>query len=260
MKRRKFLTAGAAATGLLTTAQLGQAATPAPKKRDYYELRTYLLENNRQEDIVESYLQNAFIPALNRQGIKPVGVFKEMEPGEQKKLWVLITYPSIDKFTNLISSLQEDKDYLKKGAEYLDTPKSAPGYERIISSFMAAFDEITRIEAPGSGERMFELRRYESHNEAFGNRKVHMFNEAGEIAIFRETGLQPVFFGKALIGEQLPNLTYMVWFKDMAAHDEAWAKFREHPEWVRIKDLPEYKDTVSNITKTYLKPTSYSQV
>jgi hypothetical protein len=36
-----------------------------------------------------------------------------------------------------------------------------------------------------------------------------MFDTA-EIAIFRKAGLQPVFFGNTLIGQNLPNLAYML--------------------------------------------------
>ena len=52
----------------------------------------------------------------------------------------------------------------------------------------------------------------------------------------------------------------MISFDDMAAHDAHWAAFREHPEWQRIKVIPKYKGTVSNITKTYLSATGYSQI
>jgi hypothetical protein len=46
----------------------------------------------------------------------------------------------------------------------------------------------------------------------------------------------------------------------MAAHDANWDTFRKHPEWNRIKAIPKYKGTVSNITKTFLKATPYSQI
>ena len=62
----------------------------------------------------------------------------------------------------------------------------------------------------------------------------------GEIAIFRRTGLQPVFFGETLVGTKLPNLTYMLVFDDMAAHDKNWAKFIGDPEWNRLSTTPCY--------------------
>jgi hypothetical protein len=51
-----------------------------------------------------------------------------------------------------------------------------------------------------------------------------MFNEGGEIAIFRRTGLAPVFFGEALVGSKIPNLTYMLGFDDMEALEKGWPR------------------------------------
>ena len=56
-----------------------------------------------------------------------------------------------------------------------------------------------------------------------------MFN-GGEIATFRRTGLQPVFFAKTLVGAKLPNLTYLLVFDDLAARNKNWATFVADPE------------------------------
>ncbi|MGK7393846.1 MAG: NIPSNAP family protein [Candidatus Cyclobacteriaceae bacterium M3_2C_046] len=259
MKRRIFVKSGLLAS-LIGTSGISLAGNHRKKaERDYYELRTYKLKDQSQKQMTSDYLENALIPALNRMNITPVGVFEPMEPGEQMELYVLITYPQIEVFTDLVESLKKDTTYLSVGADYLKAVKDNPAYERIESNFLGAFSGIPNIEVPQQKERMFELRRYESHSEYAGNQKVKMFNE-GELEVFRKTGLHPVFFGQALIGTHIPNLTYMVYFKDMEEHDENWTKFREHPDWIGMKDLPEYKDTVSQITKTFLKPLPFSQV
>jgi hypothetical protein len=109
-------------------------------------------------------------------------------------------------------------------------------------------------------QRILELRIYESHNYIKGQKKIDMFNNAGEIKIFRETGLTPVFFGETIFGPMMPNLTYMVAFKDMADRDKSWDKFRVSDGWAAIKDLAEYKDTVSNITDFIMRPARCSQI
>ena len=105
-----------------------------------------------------------------------------------------------------------------------------------------------------------ELRIYESHNYLKGQKKIDMFNDAGEIRIFRETGLTPVFFGETIFGELMPNLTYMCAFKDMDDRNKSWDKFRVSPGWAAIKDLEEYKETVSNITDIIMRPAKCSQI
>jgi hypothetical protein len=120
------------------------------------------------------------------------------------------------------------------------------------------------VEAPTGAlagkDRLFELRTYRSATEAAHLRKVEMFEAGGELALFRRVGLTPVFFGRDLAGSGLPSLTYMVVFADAAAREKAWATFREHPEWVKMRDDPRYADTVSSIDSSLLRPAEYSQV
>ncbi len=115
------------------------------------------------------------------------------------------------------------------------------------------------MEIPRTGERIFELRIYESHNELKARLKIEMFNQA-ELAIFEKVGLDHVFFGQTLVGANLPNLTYMLGYRDMAEHDQAWKAFLEHPDWLALKDQERYRDTVSKIVNRFLKPTDYSQI
>ena len=48
---------------------------------------------------------------------------------------------------------------------------------------------------------------------------------SGEIAIFRKVGMTPVFFGQTVAGRNLPNLTYMIGYDDLAARERAWKAF-----------------------------------
>jgi hypothetical protein len=89
-----------------------------------------------------------------------------------------------------------------------------------------------------------------------------MFNEAGEIDIFKKVGLTPVFFGETIIGGMRPNLTYMLSYDDMEEHDQNWKTFGNDPDWKKISGMPEYANAkiVSRITRTFLVPTGFSQV
>ncbi|MCX5646874.1 MAG: NIPSNAP family protein [Phycisphaerae bacterium] len=78
--------------------------------------------------------------------------------------------------------------------------------------------------------------------------------------IFKKTGLRPVSFGETIIGPNLPNLNYMLAFKDMVDRDQRWQVFRDSPDWKKLSADPAYKDTVSNTTDLILKPTDYSQI
>jgi NIPSNAP protein len=229
---------------------------------EYYELRVYHLKNDTQQKLVEDYFRTAAIPALNRLGSKTIGVFTEMEPQGQTKIYVIIPFGSIEDFIKVQERLPNDEGYKKAADAYLNATATDPAYERIQSSLLRAFAGMPKLEAPPRNPRIFELRRYESASESAGKKKIEMFNDVGEISIFRRVGLTPVFFGETLVGEMRPNLTYMITYDDKAEHDRNWKIFGSDPEWQKIRAIPEYADAkiVSKITSTFLIPASFSQV
>ncbi|HWX22092.1 MAG TPA: NIPSNAP family protein [Candidatus Binatia bacterium] len=275
MKRREFLKTSLTVSTLagLSSAPLGaSAAQPSGGNREYYELRTYRLKAGTKSELLDAYLEKAAIPAWNRLGLKPVGVFSQQERTgapkgtevrDENAVFVLIPYPSLESFAGVTAALMADAEFHKAGAEYLQTPKTNPAFERIDSWLMLAFAGMPRIELPPYSRekkpRMFEIRTYESYSEVKAFKKVEMFN-SGEIDTMREVGLAPVFYGQALIGPNLPHLTYMLSAEDQAAHDKHWGDFGKHPVWNKLKNDHQYDETVSKIVNRFLVPKSYSQI
>ena len=263
MKRRDFL----AASCLAGTAPLSALAASNAKdgvQRQYFELRRYHLLPGTNKKRVTDFLRDVHIPALNRHGVGPVGVFNVMFGPNKPTLYVLMPHKSLESVATLSSQLLTDEEYCQQGAEFLNTAMSDPAYVRVESSLMAAFDGMPQLKVPtqtaDKKDRIFEWRIYESHSMKAAKKKIEMFNKGGEIAIFLKTGLQPVFFGETLIGPQMPNLAYMVAFDDLAAREQAWDAFRGDPDWKELKAKEEYADTVSNITDIFLRPLPFSQV
>jgi len=197
---------------------------------------------------------------MNRIGVGPVGVFNAVYGPNSPTLYVLMIHKSLESVVNASSLLMADKEYLEKGAGYINAPLSDPAYVRFESSLMAAFTGMPKLEVPERKSRIFELRIYESHSRKTAKKKIEMFNEGGEIEVFRKTGLKPVFFGETIIGRSLPNLNYMLAFDDMADRDKRWSVFGSDPGWKKLSADPAYKDTVSNINDIILRPTEYSQI
>ena len=245
MERRTFVKASlltSAVTGLLTPLSQATAADGVQQNQspEFYELRVYSLKNGKQRKLVETYFQNALIPALNRLGSQNIGVFSEYLPQGFTKLVAVIPFNSLTDYLSVSDKLASDSAYQQAGTDYLNADATAPAYERIESSLLKAFSTMPRLETPEKKPRIFELRRYESPTESAGKKKIEMFNQAGEIAIFKRVGLTPVFFGETLIGPMRPNLTYMLTFDNMEEHDQNWKTFSSDPEWKRISGMPEY--------------------
>jgi hypothetical protein len=267
MKRREFIKTSVAASTIAGLGPLGLNASAAEAtrggNREYYELRVYRLKSGAKHDLLDAYVEKAAIPALNRLGVKPVGAFTEIDPKDGPALYVLRTYPSLEVFATATARLSADPEYQQAGAEYLNSPKSNPAFERIDSWLMLAFAGLPKLELPAycreKKPRMFEIRTYESHSELKALKKVEMFN-AGEIDVMREVGLGPIFYGQALIGRDLPHLTYMLSGENQEEHKKHWSAFGAHPTWNKLKNDPQYADTVSKIYNRFLVPTAYSQI
>jgi hypothetical protein len=260
MKRRDFLKTSLAASAL---AGLSSQAAEAKGVQEYYQLRVYRLKAGADHPLLDGYLEKAAIPAFNRMGVSPVGVFTEIETKEDPAVYVLLPYRDLEVFAGVTPRLKADTDYHKAGAEYLQTAKEKPAFTRIDSWLMRAFAGIPQLELPPYSRekksRLFELRTYESYSEVKAIKKVDMFNN-GEIDVMREVGLGPVFFGQALIGASLPHLTYMLSAENRDAHKQHWDAFSKHPTWKKMSSDPQYADTVSKITNRFLAPASYSQI
>ena len=156
-----------------------------------------------------------------------------------------------------------DKEFRKAAEAY----NSAPGlaYQRAERSLLRAFESIPNVEVPSTdgrtGNRIFELRTYESNNALTLYRKVKMFDN-GEIGIFRRLNMVPVFFGETIVGTNMPNLTYMLGFDSLAAREKAWSAFGQDPEWQKMRVQPGVGDAevVSNISNWILSPLPGSDI
>lgn len=261
MKRRDFLASSLAASATLASGGTAQAQENKATARDYYELRFYQLTNASNLKLMHSYLREAAIPALNRLGIKPVGVFNTVVGPISPSLHVLLPHRSTESVATLEERLRADDEFVKNGAEFLNAPASDPIYVRYESSLMKAFSCHPRITVPPKGKRMFELRTYESSSKNYNLNKVEMFC-SGEVDIFIRSGFHPVFFGEKLIGERMPNLTYMLSIGSMEERDKAWAAFSSDPQWKELTSSPKFSSgpNVVNITNYFLSPVPYSQI
>ena len=242
MNRRIFLAAASA---------LGASAFEATQKKSnsLIELRYYKLRNTTDgmPKKLNEYLSRQYLPALQKSGVTRVGFFGNL----------------IGAASPLVLQVTEFKNMAQAEASW--DIVSPVDYARVETSLLRSFDAAPGLEMPateaGRPARVFELRTYESNTFDSLGRKIGMFN-SGEIALFRKTGLNPVFFGETIFGANMPNLTYMLWYDSLAAREANWKKFVSHPEWDKLKTTPGLSDgeVVSNISNSMLSPLPYSPI
>jgi hypothetical protein len=215
------------------------AATPLlaadnPPKQQYYELRYYQLRNG---------VPNA-MPTSKPAGLHgPYGAFSAFIAENSPFLLNLFTYES---FADAEANADSASGYIR--------------YERTILKAFTGHPELKLPPASKSG-RIFEIRTYESNTGATLKKKIEMFNN-GEMQIFQRLGMNPVFFGEAIVGSKLPHLTYMLAFDDLAHRDSAWKAFGADPEWLKLRATPGLSDAdiVSNISNMLVRPTAISDI
>jgi hypothetical protein len=258
--RREFLAATAVAA-VSPLPRLDALAQSSP--RQYLELRRYHLLPGAKQRAFSTFIGTVAIPAMNRAGVGRVGAFTVVYGENQPSLLLVLAHPTLECVATLRDRLAADAEYARAGAAVLEAPMSDPAFVRVESSLLHAIVAMPALEpSAGAGTttpRIFEIRTYESHSDRAALNKLAMFN-AGEVPIFRRTGLTPVFFGETLVGAKMPNLTYMLTFRDMTARDAAWAAFGQDPDWKTLSGDPQYRENVSAISDIILRPTSYSQI
>src|SRR5436309_7888728 len=142
MKRREFIK-GSVATSSMAVVSLRELSSAEAERapaanQEYFELRAYRLKSGASRASLDAYLETALIPAVNRLGSKPVGVFTQQERSgppagtevrDPNTLFVLIPYHSVESWATAASRLSADEQYQKAGADYFNLPKTSPAYE-----------------------------------------------------------------------------------------------------------------------------------
>ncbi len=264
MERRQFLAASIATSAAALAGNAG-AQAPAPAVREFYQIRRYNLMSGPQLKLTEDYLGNALIPALGRMSMGPVGAFKLDIGQDTPAYYALIPGPSVEALAEIDLHLGKDEDFLKVASPFWNAAATAPAFQRVEISLLAAFEGWPKLTPPASsaakGKRMFQLRTYESPSNGDHVRKVEMFH-SGEFEIFLKAGFHPVFFGDALSGSRLPNLSYMLSFENTAELEAKWDVFRNDPAWKKLSGSPRFAfdQIVTNISNLMLSPLACSQI
>lgn len=248
---------------LLSGASYANAQKKASKEQ-YYQVRIYQYGTAQQEQKLETYLQNALLPAAHRAKIAAVGVFKALgnDTAAVKKIYVMMPLQTITQWEQLEDRIYTDKQYQAAAATYLDAPNKQGVYDRMETIILKIFPDAPLFRAPKMNnpktERVYELRSYESSTEKQHRNKLKMFIAGGETAIFDRLGFNAVFYGSVIAGSKMPNLMYMTTHANMEARNQNWQNFGSDAAWQKLKKDPRYQDNVSRIDITYLKATSYS--
>lgn len=235
--------------------------------REYYAIHIYNYETPVQEQAIDRYLEQAYLPALRRNGFSKLGVFKPIanDTAAVKRIVVLVPFRKMEQFTALADKLARDKVYQQAATAYMEVPYNQPNYKRMETILLRAFSGMTVSAKPAlksaHTDKVYELRSYEAPSEKLYWNKVDMFNKGDEIGLFKRLGFNAVFYGEVLAGSHMPNLMYMTSFENMNDRNEHWKTFGNDPQWKKLlADTTYLKGNVSRNDTWLMKATAYSEL
>jgi len=234
-----------------------------PPAKEYYEIRVYQFTSSQQEQVLDQFLEKAFLPALHQAKIK-AGVYKPIanDTAAVKKIYVLIPYKSLQQSIDVTEKFLQNSSFLESGKDYLDAAYDNPPYTRFERIICRAFPDAPVMNIPALNgpkmDRVYELRSYEGPTEKKYINKVEMFNKGGEVVLFKRLGFNAVFYSEVLFGSRMPNLMYMTSFDNMESREAHWKAFGSDPVWKKISSMDYYKNNVSRNETILMHPTEYS--
>lgn len=239
-------------------------AIPEKAKREYYKIVVYHFKTNEQKLAIDNYLQNAWLPALHRMGITKIGVFTPIANDTviDKRIFIVAPVKSLEVAIDIPNKLAKDESYQQAAKDYLEAVYNNPPFTRMENILTLAFPDAPQLELPQlkseKSEHIYEYRSYESPTEKLFRNKVQMFNEGGEIPLFKRLNFNGIFYSEVIAGSNMPNLIYMTSFENIADRDAHWKTFGADPEWKKLSSDPIYQHNVSKVESTLMKATSYS--
>ncbi len=257
MQRRSFLSMCGA------FGAMGAAVAPAagPKKTKFYILEQYYLKNGSQMDRIHESLTKTFLPALNGIFSGPKIYLQALVAPHMPQFAAIYGFESFEQMWNVHTKMSENPELIKESEKWESGPE--PPFEHMTASLLEAADYSPEIVPPAQDgpPRIFELRVY--HSPTWRQLKALHERFAGpEIKIFHRVGVRPILYSSTLFGQNVPNLTYVIPFEDLAAREKAWNAFGADPEWVKVRreSIEKHGQISSVIQISLYKATPYSPV
>ncbi len=230
----------------------------------YYKVTVYHFKNTDQEKLIDAFLKDAYLPGLHNKGQKNIGVFKPLanDTAADKTIYIIQSFKNIKQLANIAEETWDVSTYGNADEGYMSGTTKNPPYTRIETMVVNAFDMAPQMMLPNlttpKSNHIYEFRSYEGATEKLHNNKVQMFNQGGEIALFKRLNFNAVFYGKVIAGSHMPNLVYMTSFENREEREAHWKAFSADPEWKKLSAMPEYQNNVSKNETTLMKAADYS--
>jgi len=252
---RRILMVLLAGTLLLAQAAVGQPATT------FYTLDVYGLEGT-QYSRLNDHLRDTYVPALTKIHAGPVLVLEDTAEDVPPQIAVLVGYQSIEQMLKVRAAIEADQA-LAAATDAWQAGEEAP-YQTLATNLLRATDfcpQLAPLDQPPETPRLFQLRVYHTWTRRGHEGLVGRFRDA-EVEILARSGGDPILFSEPIAGTDMPNLTWMLAFDDMADFEAFGKAFSADPGWaeLRQKSMEEYGRVPNARHVTLMRAAPYSPI
>ena len=137
-------------TGSITAFSAFADRAPAADHQEYFAIRIYQLKTRATGSPGGQFPANALLPALHRQNITGIGVFKPIgnDTAAIRRIYVFMPLKDLAQFASLPDQLAKDTQYLTDGRSYLTAGYDDPPYARIESILLKSLSRYAASRHP----------------------------------------------------------------------------------------------------------------
>lgn len=240
---------------------MGSSAAAAEGRR-IFVLEQYYLKNGTQPGRIHEHFSKAALPALNKVHSGPKIFLESLVAPHMPQVAVVMGFKSLEELWSVHAKVIADTELMKSFENWENHPEQP--YEHFSIALLEATDycpEIANDPEPRKTSRIFELRTY--HSPTWRQlRALHERFAGPEIKIFHRSGVNPILYSSTLVGPNMPNLTYVIPFENLAAREKAWDAFGADPEWIKVrKESTDKHGQISSVSQVSLyRATPYSPI
>ena len=231
------------------------------KKSNYFLLENYYLRQSTQLARINDFMSQGFLPAASKFHRGPKIFLEAQVAAHVPQFVVIVGLESLEELGSVRGRLREDGSFQKALAAWENGPE--PPYEHFSQTLLRATDYCPEVPAEASKgkSRIYELRTYHSPTwkQLAG---LHQRFAGPEIKIFHRSGIHPILYTETMVGTNMPNLTYLIPWENLAAREKGWDAFQADAEWIKVRkeSIEQHGQIASVIQVSLLKASVYSPI
>ncbi|WP_297335446.1 NIPSNAP family protein [Algoriphagus sp.] len=199
---------------------------------NYFEMRVYTAHEGKLPDLIKRF-ENHTTKLFERAGMENIGYFLPVDESDNTLTYIL-GYPDKASRDQMWESFLNDPEWKKV---YEASRENGPLVKSIQETFLVLAPGLNDLPKP-SASGIFQLRTYHCFEGKIESIQTRFKDHTR--ALFEKQGLKnyPYFLTVEKDGNQ-PKLVYLLGHENQSEFEEAFRRFVNDPEWIKVRDASE---------------------